>query len=121
MTALIDHTRLHRTAKYFMDSGRAATHDDAMDILRGFGASIRVGPEAATSIAHQVALLTLVARSRILTLYTRSRILFWVETITRTPQQLGAGIKRYRRQKNLTGAAWARRCTRGSAQRLRGR
>jgi hypothetical protein len=60
MTALIDHTRLHRTAKYFMDSGRAVTHDHAMDILRGFGASIRVGPEVATSIAHQVALLTLV-------------------------------------------------------------
>ena len=36
MTALIDHTRLHRTAKYFMDNGRAATHDDAMGILRGF-------------------------------------------------------------------------------------
>ncbi len=64
MTALIDHTRLHRTAKYFMDSGRAATHDDAMDILRGFGASIRVGREAATSIAHQVALLTLVNLAR---------------------------------------------------------
>jgi len=64
MTALIDHTRLHRTAKYFMDSGRAATHDDAMDILRGFGASIRVGPEAATSISHQVALLTLVNLAR---------------------------------------------------------
>jgi hypothetical protein len=64
MSALIDHTRLHRTAKYFMDSGRAATHDDAMDILRGFGASIRVGPETATSIAHQVALLTLVNLSR---------------------------------------------------------
>jgi hypothetical protein len=64
MTALIDHTRLHRTAKYFMDSGRAATHSDAMDILRGFGASIRVGPEAATSIAHQVALLTLVNLAR---------------------------------------------------------
>lgn len=64
MTALIDHTRLHRTAKYFMDSGRAATHDDAMDILRGFGASIRVGPEVATSIAHQVALLTLVNLAR---------------------------------------------------------
>ena len=60
MSALIDHTRLHRTAKYFMDNGRAATHDDAMDILRGFGASIRVGPEAATSAAHQIALLTLV-------------------------------------------------------------
>lgn len=64
MTALIDHTRLHRTAKYFMDSGRAATHDDAMDILRGFGASIRVGPEAATLVAHQVALLTLVNLAR---------------------------------------------------------
>jgi hypothetical protein len=64
MTALIDHTRLHRTAKYFMDSGRAVTHDHAMDILRGFGASIRVGPEVATSIAHQVALLTLVNLSR---------------------------------------------------------
>jgi hypothetical protein len=60
MSALIDHTRLHRTAKYFMDSGRAETHGDAMDILRGFGASIRVGDEAATSAAHQIALLTLV-------------------------------------------------------------
>jgi hypothetical protein len=64
VTALIDHTRLHRTAKYFMDSGRAATHDDAMGILRGFGASIRVGPEAVTSIPHQVALLTLVNLAR---------------------------------------------------------
>jgi hypothetical protein len=64
MTALIDHTRLHRTAKYFMDSGRAATHDDAMGILRGFGASIHVGPEAAASIPHQIALLTLVNLAR---------------------------------------------------------
>lgn len=64
MTALIDHTRLHRTAKYFMDNGRAATHDDAMSILRGFGASIRVGPEAAVSIPHQIALLTLVNLAR---------------------------------------------------------
>jgi hypothetical protein len=64
VTALIDHTRLHRTAKYFMDSGRAATHDDAMGILRGFGASIRVGLEAAASIAHQIALLTLVNLAR---------------------------------------------------------
>lgn len=64
MNALIDHTRLHRTAKYFMDNGRAATHGDAMDILHGFGASIRVGPEAATSIAHQAALLTLVNLTR---------------------------------------------------------
>lgn len=64
MTALIDHTRLHRTAKYFMDSGRAATHDDAMGILRGFGASIRIGLEASVSIPHQVALLTLVNLAR---------------------------------------------------------
>jgi hypothetical protein len=64
MNAIIDHTRLHRTAKYFMDNGRAATHDDAMGILRSFGASIRVGSEAATSVAHQVALLTLVNLTR---------------------------------------------------------
>lgn len=60
MSAPIDHTSLHRTAKYFMDSGRAATHGDAMNILRGFGASIQVGDETATSAAHQIALLTLV-------------------------------------------------------------
>lgn len=64
MDALIDHTRLHRTAKYFMDNGRAVTHGDAMDILHGFGASIRVGPEVAASVAHQVALLTLINLTR---------------------------------------------------------
>ncbi len=64
MTELIDHTRLHRTAKYFMDNGRAATHGDAMSILRSFGVSIRVGAQAASSIAHQVALLTLVNLAR---------------------------------------------------------
>ena len=41
-------------------AARAATHDDAMDILRGFGVTIRAGPEAAHSAAHQIALLTLV-------------------------------------------------------------
>ena len=64
MSALIDHTRLHRTAKYFMDNGRAATHGDAMDMLKTFGLTIRVGPEAATSPAHQIALLTLVNLAR---------------------------------------------------------
>lgn len=64
MSALIDHTRLHRTAKYFMDNGRAATHGAAMDILRGFGVSIVVGPEIEHSAAHQVALLTLVNLAR---------------------------------------------------------
>lgn len=50
---------LHRTAKYFMDTGRAASHQDALGILRGFGLSIRVGGEVAESRDHQLALLTL--------------------------------------------------------------
>lgn len=50
---------LHRTAKYFMDTGRAASHQDALGILRKFGLSIRVGGEIATSRDHQLALLTL--------------------------------------------------------------
>jgi len=64
MTVTLDHTRLHRTAKYFMDNGRAQTHDDAMTMLRGFGLTIVVGPEIATSVSHQVALLTLVNAAR---------------------------------------------------------
>ncbi len=64
MNAPIDHTRLHRTAKYFMDSGRAATHAEAMDLLRGFRLLVRTGPEVSTSAPHQVALLTLVNLAR---------------------------------------------------------
>jgi hypothetical protein len=64
MSAPIDHTRLHRTAKYFMDNGRAATHGDAMNILRGFGVSIAAGPETKHSAAHQAALLTLINLAR---------------------------------------------------------
>lgn len=50
---------LHRTAKYFMDTGRAASHQDALGILRKFGLLIRVGEEVAESRDHQLALLTL--------------------------------------------------------------
>ena len=64
MTELIGHEQLHRTAKYFMDNGRAATHEDAIGILRGFGLSIHVGPEVAVSAQHQIALLTLVNLAR---------------------------------------------------------
>jgi hypothetical protein len=64
MNAIIDHTRLHRTAKYFMDSGQAASVEAAMDVLRGFGLAIQAGPEVAVSAAHQVALLTLVNLAR---------------------------------------------------------
>ncbi|MGE3637363.1 MAG: hypothetical protein AB7G28_02310 [Pirellulales bacterium] len=60
----LDHTTLHRTAKYFMDNGRAATHGEAMSLLQAFGLSIIVGPEAAQSVAHQTALLTLVNLAR---------------------------------------------------------
>jgi hypothetical protein len=64
MNLLIDHTRLHRTAKYFMDNGRAETHADAMGLLSGFGLAIMAGPEVAFSPSHQVALLTLVNVAR---------------------------------------------------------
>ena len=40
---------LHRTAKYFMDTGRAASHQDALGILRKFGLLIRVGGEVSVS------------------------------------------------------------------------
>ncbi len=64
MSDIFDHTNLHRTAKYFMDNGRAATPEDAMSILKGFGMSIVVGNELATSRDHQIALLTLVNAAR---------------------------------------------------------
>jgi hypothetical protein len=43
-----------------MDSGRVASHEEAMDTLRGFGLYIEVGPEVVVSRDHQIALLTLV-------------------------------------------------------------
>ena len=58
----VTHETLHRTAKYFMDNGRAASHGQAMEMLRGFAIYIEAGPEIATSRDHQVALLTLVTR-----------------------------------------------------------
>ena len=64
MTMPIDHTRLHRTAKYFMDNGRAGTHDEAIALLQRFGLVVHVGPEIATSAPHQSALLTLVNITR---------------------------------------------------------
>lgn len=60
----VDQETLHRTAKYFMDSGRAASHAEAMDLLERFGLSICVGSDIATSAHHQAALLTLVNTAR---------------------------------------------------------
>src|SRR5713226_958854 len=64
MGRIVDHTTLHRAAKYFMDSGKAATHDAAMDLLERFGLTIHAGPEVARSANHQTALLTLVNAAR---------------------------------------------------------
>ncbi|WP_100179602.1 thiamine biosynthesis protein ThiF [Bradyrhizobium nitroreducens] len=64
MSIPIDHTELHRTAKYFMDNGRASTHEEAIAILKSFGLVVHVGPELATSALHQAALLTLVNLAR---------------------------------------------------------
>ena len=58
------HTSLHRTAKYFMDSGRARTAEEAMDLLKSFGLTVVCGPEIKTSPAAQIALLTLVNLAR---------------------------------------------------------
>ena len=64
MADVLDHTSLHRTAKYFMDSGKAATHEDAMNLLQTFGLTIYVGEEITRSLHHQTALLTLVNVAR---------------------------------------------------------
>ena len=64
MGRAIDHTTLHRAAKYFMDSGKAASHEAAMDLLGRFGLTIRAGDEIARSADHQTALLTLINAAR---------------------------------------------------------
>jgi hypothetical protein len=61
---MLDSSTLHRGAKYFMDSGRAATHDEAMALLRSFGLTIHVSASIAGSRDEQVALLTLVNVAR---------------------------------------------------------
>jgi hypothetical protein len=64
MTNSLDHTSLHRTAKYFMDSGRVETHEAAVELLKSYGLTIRVGAEVTRSRHHQTALLTLVNVAR---------------------------------------------------------
>ena len=64
MSAPIDAFNLHRTAKLFMDDGTAATAQEALDRLRGFGLTIVVGPTIAASRPAQIALLTLVNVAR---------------------------------------------------------
>src|SRR5216684_3406698 len=64
MSRIVDHTTLHRAAKYFMDSGKAATHEAAMDLLERFGLTIHAGPELQHSADHQTAILTLVNVAR---------------------------------------------------------
>ncbi|WP_269514472.1 hypothetical protein [Brevundimonas subvibrioides] len=58
------HSRFNRTAKYFMDNGRAQTAEEAMGLLESFGLTIAVGPEIRSSPAAQIALLTLVNLAR---------------------------------------------------------
>ena len=63
MSRTIDHSTLHRAAKYFMDSGKAV-HGEAMELLERFGLTILLGREVVTSAAHQTALLTIVNVAR---------------------------------------------------------
>lgn len=55
---------LHRTAKYFMDSGRAASYEEALALLGRYALWVKVGPEVALSRDHQISLLTLVNAAR---------------------------------------------------------
>lgn len=55
---------LHRTAKYFMDTGRAKSVEEAIAILKRFGLYIVAGPEVGVSRDHQIALLSLVNMGR---------------------------------------------------------
>lgn len=60
----LDPNTLHRTAKLFMDNGRAVTADDAIDMLSRFGLSISIDALAAATTEGQIALLTLVNTAR---------------------------------------------------------
>ncbi|MBL4929505.1 ubiquitin-activating E1 family protein [Fuscibacter oryzae] len=60
MSNEISAENLHRTAKYFMDSGRADTYAAALTMLEGFSLAVHVGADIETSRAKQVAVLTLV-------------------------------------------------------------
>jgi hypothetical protein len=64
MATLIDSNSLHRTAKYFMDNGRAKTHGEAMALLEQFGLTVHVGREVSDSAYQQMALLSLVNTAR---------------------------------------------------------
>ena len=61
---MINHRSLHRTAKYFMDIGRANSPREALDILKRFGLSIKISENAARTYNGQLALLTLVNLAR---------------------------------------------------------
>jgi hypothetical protein len=61
---ITDPDSLHRTAKYFMDSGRAATAEDAVEMLARFGLTITIDAPAASTLNGQIALLTLVNTAR---------------------------------------------------------
>ena len=52
MVGLPDSNTLHRTAKYFMDNGRAETHEEVMALLNRFGITVHVGDDIADSV-HQ--------------------------------------------------------------------
>lgn len=64
MRAPVDHEHMHRTAKLFMDNGKAATQAEALDMLAGFGLSMRISPDAQKTRNGQIALLTLVNAAR---------------------------------------------------------
>ena len=61
---ILGHDQLHRLVKLPMDTGEAASPEEAEQILRSYQLGIRVDAEAVQSAAYQAALLTTVNTGR---------------------------------------------------------
>ncbi|ODT89055.1 hypothetical protein [Phenylobacterium sp. SCN 70-31] len=64
MADTITHETLHRTAKYFMDSGKAASAEDALALLDTFAVTVHIDDTTATTVHGQTALLSFVNLAR---------------------------------------------------------
>ena len=59
-----DEQDLHRLVKRALDSGAAATVEEAEALFQGYRLTVSIGDDEAQSLPHQIALLTAVALGR---------------------------------------------------------
>ena len=64
MTSFGPAEQLHRLIKYALDSGTAATLEEAETLFKGYRLTLSIGPDEAACPLHQAALLTAVALGR---------------------------------------------------------